>query len=41
MFKYTIDKDCELKLLEQRHAERLFLLTDQSRENHGLTLLKQ
>ncbi|WP_164214332.1 GNAT family protein [Virgibacillus sp. YIM 98842] len=32
MFTYTINKDCELKLLEPRHAERLFLLTEQSRE---------
>jgi ribosomal-protein-serine acetyltransferase len=33
MFKYTINKDTELRLLEKRHAEKLFLLTDQSRES--------
>lgn len=31
MFKYVIDKDIELKLLENRHAEELFTLTDSCR----------
>lgn len=31
MFIYKIDEDLELRLLEIRHAEELFLLTDQNR----------
>ncbi|UOQ44923.1 GNAT family N-acetyltransferase [Halobacillus salinarum] len=33
MFKHVIDADTELRLLEVRHAEELFQLTDASREN--------
>ena len=33
MFTYKIDEDTELRLLEHRHAEQLFQLTDQSRES--------
>jgi ribosomal-protein-serine acetyltransferase len=32
MFRYIIDDDIELRLLEERHAEELFALTDQNRE---------
>lgn len=32
MFTYKIDEDLELRLLETRHAEQLFLLTDGSRD---------
>ena len=33
MFTYKIDEHTELRLLEHRHAEQLFQLTDQSRES--------
>lgn len=33
MFTYKIDENTELRLLELRHAEQLFQLTDQSRES--------
>ncbi|RXJ04577.1 N-acetyltransferase [Anaerobacillus alkaliphilus] len=33
MFTYTLNSEAELKLLELRHAEELFQLTDQSREH--------
>lgn len=33
MFKYKINDDTELRLLEVRHAEELFQLTDASRNN--------
>ncbi len=33
MFSYKIDEDIELRLLEHRHADQLFQLTDQSRES--------
>lgn len=32
MFNYPIDEDTELKILEERDAERLFLLIDSSRD---------
>ena len=32
MFSFKIDNDTELRLLEQRHAEELFLLTDRDRD---------
>lgn len=31
LFKLKIDDDLELRLLEERHAEELFALTDQNR----------
>ncbi|MCA0970818.1 GNAT family N-acetyltransferase [Halobacillus litoralis] len=33
MFTYTINQETELRLLEVRHAEELFQLTDSSRES--------
>ncbi|MCM3710671.1 GNAT family N-acetyltransferase [Sporosarcina luteola] len=33
MFAFRIDENIELRLLELRHAEQLFQLTDQSRES--------
>ena len=33
MFSFRIDDDTELRLLENRHAEELFALTDQNREH--------
>ena len=33
MFRFRIDDDTELRLLENRHAEELFALTDQNREH--------
>lgn len=33
MFAYKIDESIELRLLETRHADRLFRLTDQSRNS--------
>ncbi|MCA1010614.1 GNAT family N-acetyltransferase [Halobacillus halophilus] len=33
MFKHVIDEYTELRLLEERHAEELFQLTDSSRES--------
>ncbi|RWZ54684.1 N-acetyltransferase [Halobacillus fulvus] len=33
MFKHTLDEHTELRLLEVRHAEALFQLTDSSRES--------
>lgn len=33
MFSYTISEDTELRLLEPRHAEELFQLTDSSRDS--------
>ena len=33
MFKHVIDENTELRLLEARHAEELFQLTDSSRES--------
>lgn len=32
MFYFRLDDDSELRLLEPRHAENLFLLTDKSRK---------
>ena len=32
MFVFAIDQDLELRLLEERHAEELFALTDKNRE---------
>lgn len=32
MFKYVIDRDIELRLLETRHSEELFQLTDSCRD---------
>ena len=32
MFKYAVNNDVSLKLLESRHAEELFSLTDRNRE---------
>jgi ribosomal-protein-serine acetyltransferase len=33
MFRYAIGQDTELRLMEERHADRLFELTDKSREH--------
>ena len=32
MFRLKIDDDLELQLLEERHAEELFALTDENRD---------
>ena len=34
MFRYQIDDDSEIRLLEQRHAETLLALIEQNRERH-------
>jgi len=31
MFRFQIDEETELRLLEERHAEELFALTDKNR----------